>query len=86
MEQSLRLFGAFWRMNTPRSCFLMSSHAVPCRSPGTERDANREMRDLGLGDWLVLLIHDASSETIKIPMNANGKTSEMDVAFLSQAK
>ena len=52
----------FWRMNTPRSCFLRSVHAVLCRSPGRDRDANREMRSWGLGEWSVLLLFDGGSD------------------------
>ena len=49
-------------MNTARSCFLKSIHAVLCRSLGREGDANREMRGWGLGEWPVLLPYDGGSE------------------------
>ena len=39
----------FWRMNTPRSCFLRSIHAVLCRPPGTEYDCTQRDEAVGTG-------------------------------------
>ena len=86
MKQSIWLLRSafilpFWRMNTPRSSFLKSIHAVLCRSPGQERDANTEMR---VGKWMIGLFFCLMMEAVKtmwIPMNENGENSLVNNAI-----
>ena len=52
----------FWMVNTPRSCFLRSIHAVLRRSPGRKWDAKQRDEELGTGRWPELLPHDGGSD------------------------